>query len=106
MLVKKKLYSVMDEEGNLGYYLYDESNGEERMFALPAVFQSMAQKAKVSGVKLPGATKFNTSLKKEEILNSLQRGNTIRPRKVNASSLEDGKIQGITSGGASTFGKA
>ena len=33
MLVKRKLYSVMDEEGNLGYYLYDESNGEERMFA-------------------------------------------------------------------------
>ena len=32
MLVKRKLYSVMDEEGNLGYYLYDESNGEERMF--------------------------------------------------------------------------
>ena len=25
----------MDEEGNLGYYLYDESNGEEKLFAMP-----------------------------------------------------------------------
>ena len=33
MLVKRKLYSVMDEEGNQEYYLYDENNGEEKMFA-------------------------------------------------------------------------
>ena len=25
----------MDEEGNLGYYLYDEATGEEKMFAVP-----------------------------------------------------------------------
>ena len=34
MLIKRKLYSVMDEEGNLGYYLYDESTGEEKMFSV------------------------------------------------------------------------
>ena len=34
MIVKRKLYSVMDEEGNLGYYLYNESTGEEKMFSL------------------------------------------------------------------------
>jgi hypothetical protein len=33
MLVKRKLYSVMNEEGNLGYYLYDEATGEEKLFA-------------------------------------------------------------------------
>ena len=33
MIVKRKLYSVMDEEGNLGYYLYNESTGEEKLFA-------------------------------------------------------------------------
>jgi uncharacterized protein YcfJ len=32
MIVKRKLYSVMDEEGNLGYYLYNESTGEEKLF--------------------------------------------------------------------------
>ena len=33
MIVKRKLYSVMDEEGNLGYYLYNESTGEEKLFS-------------------------------------------------------------------------
>ena len=34
MIVKRKLYSVIDEEGNLGYYLYNEATGEERMFSV------------------------------------------------------------------------
>jgi hypothetical protein len=34
MLVKRKLYSVMDEEGNLGYYLYNEATGEEKLFSV------------------------------------------------------------------------
>ena len=33
-MIKNKLYSVMDEEGNLGYYLYDESTGEEKLFSV------------------------------------------------------------------------
>ena len=32
MIVKRKLFSVIDEEGNLGYYLYDEATGEEKLF--------------------------------------------------------------------------
>ena len=34
MIVKRKLYSVMDEEGNLGYCLYNESTGEEKLFSV------------------------------------------------------------------------
>lgn len=34
MIVKRKLYSVMDEEGNLGYYFYNESTGEEKLFSV------------------------------------------------------------------------
>ena len=34
MIVKRKLYSVIDEEGNLGYYLYNESTGEEKLFSV------------------------------------------------------------------------
>ena len=33
-MIKNKLYSVMDEEGNLGYYLYNESTGEEKLFSV------------------------------------------------------------------------
>ena len=33
MIVKRKLYSVMDEEGNQGYYLYNEATGEEKLFS-------------------------------------------------------------------------
>lgn len=33
MLIKKKFFSILDEEGNLGYYLYDEATGEEKLFA-------------------------------------------------------------------------
>ena len=32
MIVKRKLYSVVDEEGNLGYYFYNESTEEEKLF--------------------------------------------------------------------------
>ena len=33
-MIKNKLYSVMDEEGNLGYYLYNEDTGEEKLFSV------------------------------------------------------------------------
>lgn len=33
MLIKRKFFSILDEEGNLGYYLYDESTGEEKLFS-------------------------------------------------------------------------
>ena len=34
MIVKRKVFNVMDEEGNLGYYLYNESTGEEKLFSV------------------------------------------------------------------------
>lgn len=34
MIVKRKLYSVIDEEGNLGYYLYDETTSEKKLFSV------------------------------------------------------------------------
>ena len=34
MIIKRKLYSVIDEEGNLGYYLYNESTGEKKLFSV------------------------------------------------------------------------
>lgn len=33
MIVKRKVFSVIDKEGNLGYYLYDEATGEEKLFS-------------------------------------------------------------------------
>ena len=34
MIVKRKLFSFIDEEGNLGYYLYNEATGEEKLFSV------------------------------------------------------------------------
>lgn len=34
MIVKRKLSSFIDEDGNLGYYLYNESTGEEKLFSV------------------------------------------------------------------------
>ena len=34
MIVKRKLFSFLDEEGNQGYYLYNESTGEEKLFSV------------------------------------------------------------------------
>lgn len=34
MIVKRKLFSFIDEDGNLGYYLYNESTGEEKLFSV------------------------------------------------------------------------
>ena len=58
MLVKRKLYSVMDEEGNLGYYLYDENNGDEKLFsANDEVFEQreFGTNSKILGFLSPGA---------------------------------------------------
>ena len=34
MIIKRKLFSFIDEDGNLGYYLYNESTGEEKLFSV------------------------------------------------------------------------
>ena len=61
MKVKRKLYSVVDEDGNLGYYLYDESNGEEKLFSVVEEEREFARgigKAVKEAVKR-GSTKGN-----------------------------------------------
>ena len=34
MIVKRNLFSCIDEDGNLGYCLYNESTGEEKLFSM------------------------------------------------------------------------
>lgn len=34
MIIKRKLFSFIDEDGNLVYYLYNESTGEEKLFSV------------------------------------------------------------------------
>lgn len=34
MKLYRKLFSFIDEEGNLGYYFYDENTGEEKLFSV------------------------------------------------------------------------
>lgn len=47
MIVKRKLYSVMDEEGNLGYYLYNEATGEEKLFSVEDGEKDSSKKSKI-----------------------------------------------------------
>ena len=74
MLVKRKLFSVIDEEGNLGYYLYDESNREEKLFSVEDDEKDSSKKSKIRtagkiaalggtagslGIAIPTAYKLN-----------------------------------------------
>lgn len=49
MIVKRKLYSVMDEEGNQGYYLYNEATGEEKLFSVVEDEKMYARGTKEAG---------------------------------------------------------
>lgn len=44
MIVKRKLFSFLDEDGNLGYYLYNESTGEEKLFSVVEEEREFARK--------------------------------------------------------------
>lgn len=74
MIVKRKLYSVMDEEGNQGYYLYNESTGEEKLFSVEDDEKDSSKKSKIRtagkiaalsgtagslGIAIPTAYKLN-----------------------------------------------
>ena len=41
----------MDEEGNLGYYLYDEATGEEKLFSVVEDERMYARGTKEAGKK-------------------------------------------------------
>jgi hypothetical protein len=62
MIIKRKLYSVMDEEGNIGYYHYDESTGEEKLFSA-VVEEEERVYASVRKLKKAGKMLFDKSLK-------------------------------------------
>ena len=90
MIVKRKLYSVIDEEGNLGYYLYDESTGEERMFATfsPSQVASLsksAPKLNASAYKNFWKNAMNDGAKKQ-VARSMYNGATtsamLKPNKI------------------------
>ena len=44
MIVKRKLFSFIDEDGNQGYYLYNESTGEEKLFSVVEEEREFAKK--------------------------------------------------------------
>ncbi len=55
MIVKRKLFSVMDEEGNQGYYLYNEATGEEKLFSVVEEEREFGLSSKALGFLSPGA---------------------------------------------------
>ena len=55
MIVKRKLFSFIDEDGNQGYYLYNESTGEEKLFS---VVEEEREFARGVGQAVKAATQF------------------------------------------------
>ena len=51
MIIKRKLFSFIDEDGNLGYYLYNESTGEEKLFSVVEEEREFARGTKEAGKK-------------------------------------------------------
>ena len=68
MIVKRKLFSFIDEDGNLGYYLYNESTGEEKLFSSRNFIQKLALKGKygVRKVRKTSADKLHESAKRSK----------------------------------------
>ena len=65
-MIKNKLYSVMDEEGNLGYYLYNESTGEEKLFSVVEEEQREFADNSEDDVKLKPLHRYNVAMYKLE----------------------------------------
>ncbi len=69
MIIKRKLFSFIDENGNLGYHLYNESTGEEKLFSSRNFIQKLALKGKygVRKVRKSAADKLHESAKESKI---------------------------------------
>ena len=93
MIVKRKLYSVMDEEGNMGYYLYNASTGEEKLFSVVeeeerlyarGVGMAVQQATKMAQSKGMGAV--NKALGRESLIKSTR---NLKPKFAN---LPDNRV--------------
>ena len=58
MIIKRKLFSFIDEDGNQGYYLYNEATGEEKLFS---VVEEEREFARGVGQAVKAATQFAQS---------------------------------------------
>ena len=67
-MIKNKLYSVMDEEGNLGYYLYNESTGEEKTFSVVEEEKMFARGVNIRNLG-KGLKKVNKAANREYFIN-------------------------------------
>ena len=66
MIVKRKLFSFIDEDGNLGYYLYNESTGEEKLFSVVEEEREFAEKEEKKERKLKPLHRYNIAMYKLE----------------------------------------
>ena len=74
MIVKRKLFSFIDEDGNLGYYLYNEATGEEKLFSVVEEEREFARGTKEAGkiakelLSKKGNKAINKKLKRSQLL--------------------------------------
>lgn len=77
MIVKRKLFSVIDEEGNLGYYLYNEATGEEKLFS---VVEEEREFASVKALKKAGNTIVDKAIKGKLTTKDIARAGRLKGR--------------------------
>ena len=89
MIVKRKLFSFIDEDGNLGYYLYNENTGEEKLFSVVEEEREFARGTKEAGKK---AAEF-LSKKGNKIANKIEKFHDTRHYKGELYPLEDSMVK-------------
>ena len=69
MIVKRKLFSFIDEDGNLGYYLFNERTGEEKLFSVVEEEREFARGKNVRNLG-KGNKKLNKKLGRKELIDA------------------------------------
>lgn len=69
MKLKRKIFGFIDEDGNQGYYLYNEVTGEEKLFSSRNFIQKLALQGKygVRKVRKSAADKLHESAKRSVV---------------------------------------
>ena len=89
MIIKRKLFSFIDQDGNLGYYLYNEATGEEKLFSVVEEEREFARGTKEAGKK---AAEF-LAKKGNKIANKIAKFHDTRHYKGELNNVEDSMVK-------------
>ncbi len=102
MIVKRKLFSFIDEDGNLGYYLYNESTGEEKLFSV--VEEEEREFASVRHLKKAANKLFEKGIKGEVTAKDIMRINKLKGKN-SLKALENPNYEKVAKGNYNNINK-